>query len=195
MMMNNSYVGNAGTFLIETLFGLYIMAVMLRFLFQVVAADFYNPVSQLLVKITDPPLLYLRRFIPGLWGIDLSSVVLLLVLQSLEISIVFAILVGGANPIGVVILSVAKLLGLAIHIFMFSIIIHALMSWINPHTFNPMVSLLYSLTEPLLGLARRFIRPVSGLDLSPIVVIVALQLLTMLFVVPIADLGKGILLG
>nr|VFK20758.1 MAG: YggT family protein [Candidatus Kentron sp. LPFa]VFK35403.1 MAG: YggT family protein [Candidatus Kentron sp. LPFa] len=193
--MDNPYIGNAGTFLIETLLGLYIMAVMLRFIFQLVRADFYNPITQFLVKVTDPPLQRLQRFIPRLLGVDLASVVLLLALQSLELWIIFAILGGGANLIGIIILSVARLLGLAIHIFMFSIIIHAIMSWINPHVYNPMVSLLYSLTEPLLGLARRFARPVSGLDLSPIVVIVGLQLLMVLLVAPIMDVGKGILLG
>nr|VFK20416.1 MAG: YggT family protein [Candidatus Kentron sp. LPFa] len=193
--MDNPYIGNAGTFLIETLLGLYIMAVMLRFIFQLVRADFYNPITQFLVKVTDPPLQRLQRFIPRLLGVDLASVVLLLALQSLELWIIFAILGGGANPIGIIILSVARLLGLAIHIFMFSIIIHAIMSWITPHVYNPMVSLLYSLTEPLLGLARRFARPISGLDLSPIVVIVGLQLLMVLLVAPIMDVGKGILLG
>ncbi|MBT8420931.1 MAG: YggT family protein [Gammaproteobacteria bacterium] len=193
--MGNPYIGNAGTFLIETLLGLYIMAVMLRFLFQVVQADFYNPFSQFVVKVTDPPLRHLRRFIPGLWGLDLSSIVLLLILQSLEIGIVSAILGGGANPIGIILLSVARLLALATHIFMFAVIIHVVMSWINPHAYNPMVSLLYSLTEPLLGPARKWLPPISGLDLSPILVIVGLQFISMLFIAPIADLGTGFLLG
>lgn len=193
--MGNPYVGNAGTFLIETLLGLYIMAVMLRFLFQVVQADFYNPLSQFIVRITDPPLRYLRRFIPGLWGLDLASVVLLLVLQSVEVLLVSVILGGAANPVGVLLVSVARLLGLAIHIFMFAIIIHVIMSWLNPHVYNSMVSLLYSVTEPLLGPARRWVRPIAGLDISPFLVIVGLQLLSMLFVAPLADFGGGFLLG
>nr|VFJ47661.1 MAG: YggT family protein [Candidatus Kentron sp. FW]VFJ62938.1 MAG: YggT family protein [Candidatus Kentron sp. FW] len=193
--MDNPYIGNAGTFLIQTLLGLYIMAVMLRFLFQLVKADFYNPISQFVVKVTDPPLRYLRGFIPGLWGLDLASVVLLLILQSMEIWMISALLGGGANPIGVIILSVARLLELAIHVFMFSIILHVIMSWINPHVYNPMVSLLYSVTEPLLAPARKWIPSVSGLDLSPILVIVGLQLILLLFTTPLADFGKGFLLG
>ena len=194
-MMGNPYIGNAATFLIEMSLGFYIMAVMLRFIFQIVRADFYNPVSQFVVKITNPPLRYLQRFIPGLWGVDLSSVALLLVLQSLDIWFVFTILDKAVHPIGIIILSTARLLGLAIHIFMFSIIIHVVMSWINPHVYNPMVSLLYSLTEPLLAPARKWIPPVSGLDLSPIVVIVGLQLILMLFIAPMADVGNRFLLG
>nr|VFJ53687.1 MAG: YggT family protein [Candidatus Kentron sp. DK]VFJ57434.1 MAG: YggT family protein [Candidatus Kentron sp. DK] len=192
-MGSTPYVGNAGTFLVETLIGLYILAVMLRFLFQVVSADFYNPFSQFVVKLTDPPIKYLQRFIPGLFGIDLSSVVLLLALQSLEIAMVSAILGAGMNPIGLIVLSVARLLTLASHVFLFAIIIHVVMSWINPHVYNPMVSLLYSLTEPLLAPARRWLPPVGGLDLSPILVLIGLQLFAMLFIAPIADLGRGLL--
>jgi len=194
-MMGNPYLGNATTFLVEMALGFYILAVMLRFIFQIVRADFYNPMSQFLVKLTDPPLRYLRRFIPGLWGMDLASVVLLLVLQGVEIWIVSGILDSGTNPIGIVVLSVARLLGLAIHVFMFAIIVHVIMSWLNPHTYNPMIGLLYSLTEPLLSQARKLVPPISGLDLSPIIVIVGLQLASMLLVHPIADLGRGILLG
>ncbi|VFM95808.1 MAG: YggT family protein [Candidatus Kentron sp. G] len=188
--MANPYVGGAGAFLVETLLGLYIMAVMLRFLLQVVRADFYNPLSQFLVKITNPPLQPLRRVIPGLWGVDLASVVLLLGLESVEIWLISAMLGGGAS-VGIPIAALAKLLELAIFIFVFAIIIHVIMSWVNPHVYNPIVSLLYSLTEPLLAPARRWIPPISGLDLSPILVIVGLQLISMLFVAPIADLARG----
>nr|VFJ61147.1 MAG: YggT family protein [Candidatus Kentron sp. FM]VFJ67125.1 MAG: YggT family protein [Candidatus Kentron sp. FM]VFK12676.1 MAG: YggT family protein [Candidatus Kentron sp. FM] len=188
--MANPYVGGAGAFLVETLLGLYIMAVMLRFLLQVVHADFYNPFSQFLVKITNPPLRPLRRVIPGLWGVDLASVVLLLGLKSAEIWLISTML-GGGSSVGILIAALAKLLELAIFIFVFAIIIHVIMSWVNPHVYNPLVSLLYSLTEPLLGPARRWIPPISGLDLSPILVIVGLQLILMLFVAPIADLARG----
>ena len=66
--MGGSYVGNAATFLIETLFGLYILIVMLRFLLQWARADFYNPVSQFIVKATQAPLAPLRRVVPALLG-------------------------------------------------------------------------------------------------------------------------------
>ena len=79
-----SYAGDAGTFLIETLIGLYLIVVMLRFLMQFVRADFRNPVSKFVFAVTDPPLKPMRRVIPGLFGIDLSSVVLMLAIQALE---------------------------------------------------------------------------------------------------------------
>lgn len=194
MTGSSSYVGNAGTFLVETLLGLYIMAMMLRFLFQLVHADFHNPFSQFVVRITDPVLGYFRRFVPNAWGVDLPSVVLLLVLQFLEIWIVGALLSEWGNPVGIVVLSVARLLALALQVFTFAIIIHVVMSWLNPHAYNPMVGLLYSLTEPLLGPVRRWVPPVAGLDISPILAIVGLQFISMLFIAPIADLGRRLLL-
>ena len=74
--MGSDYFTNPLVFLIQTLFGLYILAVLLRFLLQWVRADFYNPISQFLVKITSPPLKLLRRFIPGVGGIDLAAIIL-----------------------------------------------------------------------------------------------------------------------
>ena len=76
--MGGEYFGSAGVFLIKALFGLYILAVMLRFLLQTVRADFYNPISQFLVKVTNPPLKPLRRLIPGLLGLDMAALALML---------------------------------------------------------------------------------------------------------------------
>ena len=83
--------GDAATFLVETLFGLYVLAVMLRLLLQFFRADFYNPVSQFLVKITNPLVVPLRRVLPGLGGLDLSSLVLSLLLQLAGIVILLAL--------------------------------------------------------------------------------------------------------
>ena len=86
--MGNPYVGNAATFLISTLFSFYILLVLLRMLLGWVRADFYNPISQFLVKATNPPLIPLRRFIPGYGGVDLAAVVLLIALQALELLLI-----------------------------------------------------------------------------------------------------------
>lgn len=191
--MLNPYAGNAATFLISTLFGLYLIAVMLRFLFQLTRADFYNPVSQFIVRVTNPPLLPLRRIIPGVAGIDLASVVLLIVLQMLELSLTYWINGFSPHVVGVFVLSIGKLLSLVISIFFFTILIQVIISWVNPGAYNPITGLLYSLNEPLLEPARRLIPPISGLDLSPLVVIILLQLTSYLVVAPISDMGKGLL--
>ena len=185
----DGHIGNAATFLIETLFGLYILIVMLRLLLQWVRADFYNPLSQFIVKATRPVLAPMHRTLPAVGGIDLACVVLLVVLQFGELWIVTEIL-GRRVPAGaLLVFSVAELLQLAIHVFLFSILIQVVMSWINPRAWNPVLSVLYSLNEPLLAPARRLIPPMGGLDLSPVAVMVALQLAAILLVGPLRQLA------
>jgi len=191
--MGGSYVGNAATFLIETLVGLYILIVMLRFLLQWARADFYNPVSQFIVKATQPPLAPLRRIIPGLAGLDLAALVFMFVLKFVELWLVTALLGIPPQVGGLAMLSIAELLGLAINVYVFAILIQVIISWVNPGMYNPVMGLLHSLNEPLLAPARRVIPPISGLDLSPIAVIIVLQLVSMLAVAPIRDLGRAMM--
>lgn len=191
--MGGSYVGNAATFLIETLAGLYILIVMLRFLLQWARADFYNPVSQFIVKATQAPLAPLRRIIPGFAGLDLAALLFMFVLKFVELWLITALLGIAPQVVGLAMLSIAELLGLAINVFIFSILIQVIISWVNPGMYNPVMGLLHSLNEPLLGPARRVIPPISGLDLSPIAVIICLQLVSMLAVAPIRDLAHSML--
>jgi len=191
--MGNPYVGNAATFLITTAFGLYILIVMLRFVLQIVRADFYNPMSQFIVKATNPVLRPLRRYVPGAGGIDLASVVVMIVLKYVELSVTAWVVGHSPHVAGVLMLSVAQLLSLLVNVFFFAIIIQVILSWVNPGNYNPVIALVYSLTEPLLGPARRVIPPIGGLDLSPIVVIVALKLVDLLFIAPIMDTARNML--
>ena len=194
-MMGGSYAGNAGVFLVQTLFGLYIGAVMIRFLLALTRADFYNPVSQFLVKVTNPLLVPLRRVIPSAMGIDLAAIVLMLVLQAVELMLTGAILGFGFHPAGLVVLSVAELLALLFQIYFFTILIQVILSWVSPGGYNPVVALLYSINEPLLGRARRLLPPIHGFDLSPILVMIFLQLLNILLIAPIRDIGRALSLG
>jgi YggT family protein len=191
--MGTPYVSDAGEFLIQTAFGLYVLAVMLRFLLQWVRADFYNPVSQFLVKVTSPVLRPLRRVIPGYAGIDFAAIVLMLGLKLVEWWLVLWL--KGIAPAagGVFFLAVADLLSLVVNVFLVAILIQVILSWVNPGAHNPVSSLLWRLNEPLLGPARRLLPPISGLDLSPILVVVVLQLLKYLLVAPVRDLGGSLL--
>ena len=190
--MGNAYLSNAGTFLVHTIFGLIMLVFMLRFIMQLVRADFHNPVSQFVVKVTNPVLRPLRRFIPGLFGMDLASVLVLVVLQVGELFLVAMILGVAIQPAGLVVMSIAELLDLALKVFLFSILIQVILSWVNPHGHNPVAGLLYSITEPLLRPARRLLPAIGGFDLSPILVIVGLQLISMLVIAPITDLGRSL---
>lgn len=185
-----NYFGDAGSFLIDTVIGLYILAVLLRFLLQWVRADFYNPISQFLVTVTNPPLVFLRRFIPGFFGIDLASIALLLILGIAKIYLVAWI--AGFTPqfSGVVLLAIGELVQLIVWVFIITLLIRVILSWIQPGGYNPVLGLINQLTEPLMAPARRLIPPFGGLDLSPIVVFIFLYLTLMLVVRPMLDYGQ-----
>ena len=193
--MGGGYFGNAGVFLINTVFGLFILIVMLRFLLQLVRADFYNPVSQFLVKATSPVLVPLRRMIPGLFGIDFAAVVLLLVLQIMQIVLVGLVKGYAFQPLGIVVMAFAELASLTVNIFFFSILIQVILSWVSPGNDNPVSGLLYGLNEPLLRPARRMIPPVSGFDFSPLIVGVLLKLVEMTLIAWLLNTARGMLLG
>jgi len=172
------YFTNAGLFLLNIIFGLYIFAVLLRFLLQLVRADFYNPIAQFLVAITNPPLKPLRRVIPGLYGIDFASVVLLLLLE-LVFQILLATLLSQSMSVATLLVKgVFDVLHSTLSIYLFGILILVILSWINPYP-NPLSQLLGRLTEPLLRPARQAIPTFSGIDLSPMLVMVAIALLQM----------------
>lgn len=189
------YFGNAAVFLIQTIFGLYILAVMLRFLLQWMHADFYNPVSQFLVKMTTPLLQPLRRVIPGFGGIDFASLVLMLALQMTALILVALLLGRPLSAAALLVLAAAELLSLLVKVFLFSILIQVILSWVRPGDRSPVSLLLHQLNEPLLAPARRIIPTFSGLDLSPILVLVLLQLSLMLIVAPLQDFGRMLSLG
>jgi YggT family protein len=185
--MDNQYFAASSIFLIQTVFGLYLLALMLRLLLQWVHADFYNPVSQFIVKITNPPLRPLRRIIPGWGGIDLASVLLLIALQMVELFLVNLTLGRAFGMSGLFIAAIAELLELSINIFVGAILIQVILSWVAPGSYNPLIGLVHKIAEPLLAPARRIIPPFSGIDLSPLVALVVLQLLKFLVVSPIAN--------
>ena len=178
--MNSSYMTNPLVFVISTLFQLYAFAIMLRFVLQWVQADFYNPVSQFIVKITTPVVKPARRFIPGYKGLDIASLVVCYLVLSLSQAIVQAI--GGYNPtvLTVTVLAITDLISLVINVFFYAIIIQAVISWINPQGHNPINHLLYSITYPVLRPAQKLIPPLGGLDISPIFALLGLKVIEML---------------
>jgi YggT family protein len=186
--MGGTYLTNPLAFLINTLFSLYILTFMLRFLLQLVRADFYNPLSQFLVKATNPLLVPARRIIPGWKGVDMASIVVMVILQMIAQALVILVYGISFTLQALLILSIIELLSLVLNIYFITIIVQAVLSWISPGTHNPMTGLLYSLNEPVLRPARRLIPPIGGMDLSPIAVLIAIQLLRMLLIPPLQSL-------
>jgi len=188
--MSGGYVANAGSFLLDVIFGLYIGAVMLRLFLQWSRADFYNPLSQAIVKLTNPVLRPLRRYIPAIGRVDTASVALVLVLQMLNLWLSLTVAgAAGAGFGGIFVLALAELLAKALYILMFAIFVQVVASWVAPGAYNPALSLVDSITYPLLKPLRSLLPPLGGLDLSPMVALILLQLAQMLLVAPIRDLA------
>ncbi len=200
--MGSNYLISPLTFIINTLFDLYILLVLLRFLLQAFRADFYNPVSQFIVKATTPPLRYFRRIVPSISGHDVASIVFCLILIYLKflllrlldipgvpISNVTAP-IGSVSYLGLIIYAFADLISLALTVFLVAIIIQVILSWISPGQYNPVIGLVNALASPALKPFRKFLPPLGGLDLSPLFATLGILVLKMLVVPPIIYLGS-----
>ena len=176
----NATGNNALTFLITTLVDLYVTAVLLRLLLQWVRADFYNPVCQFLVRITNPVLVPLRRVIPSIGRLDTASVVLMLGLEFIVTWIVVQLGPVAFTISQILLFSAMKLLGTLLWTWFFLIIAMVILSWVGRGARHPVVPLVYQLTEPLLRPVRRVIPPIAGIDLSPLIVLIAIRFLLVL---------------
>ena len=177
--MNGSST-NAFSFLVGTLLDLYITAVLLRLMLQWVRADFYNPVCQFLVKITNPLIVPLRRVIPSIKRLDTASVVLLLALEFFSVWVASRI---SSNPLDIqqiLVFSLMKLFATLMMTWFFLIIAGVILSWVGARMQHPVVPLVYQLTEPVLAPIRKVIPPIAGIDLSPLFALIAIRFLLLL---------------
>ncbi len=172
---------NVGLFLVDTLFSAYIGAVLIRFLLASVRANFYNPLSQFLVKITNPVLVPLRRMIPAIGKVDTAAIVLALGLTIVKVFLMVGIKGIGVDFISVFVYAVLELVRNIIHIYIFAMIVQAVMSWVGNSYGNPLADLLYSLTDPLLRPIRNVIPPIGMVDLSPMIAILLLYVVLIVF--------------
>lgn len=191
--MSGDYVGGALVFLIDTLLRLYTGVVLLRLLLQWVRADFYNPVSQAIVKLTNPLLRPLRRVVPALGRIDTASVVLALGVQA--VNVVARVLLAGGVPGagGVAVLAVSACLDVLLGLWMLALLALFIASWVAPYQRNPALALLDAISEPLLRPIRNVLPPLGGLDFSMMVALLALKLVEMLVVAPMNAAGLALL--
>ena len=188
--MSADYWANPAIFLIDTLFGLYIFALALRFLFQWTGADYKIPISRFLISITHPPLRHFRRMLPPVGRLDTASLLLMLFLQMLSGYLIFLFKGYGLSMFALLVWAIAQLLELMLNIFFFAVIARTLLSWVGPTgaAYNPAISLLYSLTEPLLQSCRRLLPVAGGIDLSPMIPLIGIELIKMLALPPLQQL-------
>ncbi|MDO6462240.1 YggT family protein [Granulosicoccaceae sp. 1_MG-2023] len=180
------------SFLINTLFDLYIMVVALRFLMQMTRADYHNPLAAFVVKVTNPLLIPLRRVVPGIGGHDMAALVLCFLLIVIKLFLFkglgLAEYIGGLR-INMAYAAVGQVFGIALvslvnlffNVFLYSIVVLAILSWFN-NGYNPVQNILYSITSPVLTPLRRIIPPIGGLDLSALAAIILIQLAKILVI-------------
>lgn len=184
--MDSTYLTSPLIFLIQSILGIYVTLVVLRLLLQWVRADFYNPISQLIVTALSPLLKPLRHVIPNIAGIDLAAVILAWGLKALELLLVMLLLNGRLYLFAVVWWAIPELMELIANIFIVAILLQVIFSWITPFgSYNPAADLASSLAEILLVPAQRLLPLVPGLDFSPIVATVAIVMLKMLLLPPL----------
>jgi len=184
------YLLNFTNLLIQIIFGILIFFVMARFILQLVRADFYNPITKMFVKVTDPMLRPLRSFIPGFLGLDMAAIVLLLVLQCIELILTHT--VGGYGlhgPLMFMVETIGTLISHAAQLFLICIVIIIVMSWVSQGAHqHPLVQIATQIANPIMRPARKILKPQNGIDFSPILALIFILAIMFLVAAPLVDL-------
>ena len=176
-------LNTAAIYILQTIGSLYLLIILLRFVLQLVRADFYNPLSQFAVRATQPLLKPLRRIIPSVFRLDMSSLVLAIIVQMILMALTLLLAYGTTgDPLHLLIWSIIGVTALFLKIFFFALIVSVILSWVAPASHNPGAELVNQITEPMLAPLRRVLPNLGGLDLSPILAFMILKLLDMMVI-------------
>ena len=168
-------------FVLDALFELFVLAVLVRFWMQAFRAPARNPLAQFTMALTDFAVRPLRRVVPGAFNLDWAS--LLVALAAEFLLQLLLVLITGASPSAesltvLLFFAFVRLIRLSVYVFMGAIIVQALLSWVNPH--HPMAPFFLALTRPFLRPFQRAVPPIGGVDITPVLVLIAFQLVLML---------------
>jgi YggT family protein len=183
------YFASAGQILINFAFGALIALVVMRVLLQCVRANFYNPICQFLYKVSNPVLMPLRKIIPAWRNLDIAGVLLAWLLSAIKLALLYALAGQSLGIAGLVLMALADLVDFVLMLYFGLILVRVFLSFVTVERSNPIVPLIFQLTDPILRPIRRFIPPIAGLDLSPMIAMLAIMLARVLIVGPILDLG------
>lgn len=175
---------NAAFFLIKSFSDLYLATFLLRFVLQRVGADFYNPFSQFIVKVTNPLVVPARRFLPSAAGFDLPTLIVLAVLECLVTWLLLTLVGGALAPESFLLFVVLRLVSLTLWLYSISILVYVILSWVAQASYSPIAMLLGQVVGPILRPVRRILPPIAGLDLSPLVVLLLMQALMIALPLP-----------
>ena len=177
-------LNTAAIYVLQTLGSLYLLIVLLRFILQLVRADFYNPMSQFIVSATQPLLKPLRKLIPSIAGLDTASLVLAILIQLLVMAVTLMLMGYGVGGflLQLLVWAVIGITSLFLKVFYFALIASVILSWVAQGSHSPAVLLINQICEPLLAPFRKILPNMGGLDLSPIFAFISLNLVDMLVI-------------
>lgn len=186
-------MGTALVFLIYTLFDLYLFVLTIRLMLVWVGANYFDPFTQFIIKVTDALVKPLRRVLPTTRGVEVATLVLMLALDLIKFFLVTTMMYHFPNIIGIFILAIGDIIKIILQVFFYAILIQAVLSWLQPHA--PINRTLMQFTAPIMRPLHRVIPPVGGFDITPIPALIILQLLIMLIAAPIMSAGMGVAVG
>jgi len=182
-------LANASVYIIQTFFGLYTIVMMLRFLMQVSRTDYYNPICQVIVKITDPAIRPFRTVLPTVYGVDFATLTVAFIIQLVAVMLIM-MLFGYSFFLPIYVAWVlVGLFSIILKIYFFALLISVISSWIAPYSNHPALSLIHQITEPICTPARKLLPPMGGIDFSIILVFVFINIIdNILVVAPLAQM-------
>ena len=184
-----SNFASAGVYIIQTFFGLYTFVLMLRFLMQVSRADYYNPICQAIVKLTDPPVRPFRKVLPSVYGVDFATLGVGFVVQLIAVMLIMSLVDRPVFDLRYVAWVLLGLFAIILRIYFFALLISVIVSWIAPGSAHPAINLINQITEPICVPARKLLPPMGGIDFSIILVFVFINIIQNILVVrPLVDL-------
>jgi YggT family protein len=180
-------------FLISTLFDMYLFLLVIRVLLAYAGANYFDPITQFIVRCTDFAVKPLRRLIPNMHGIEVSSLILILALEFIKYLLIASLNLDALSIPGLFIMGFADMLKIILQTMFYAIILQAILSWVQPG--SPINNLLYKINAPIMRPVQRLCPVVGGMDISPIPAMIIIQLLIILVVNPIMALGLGVTFG
>lgn len=181
-------LANAGYYLTDTIFNFFIYLVLIRFWMQWVHANFHNQIGQTIINLSNPIIIPFRKVLPSIGTVDTASLVVAFIITYLKL-ITFSLLKGfSPDWLTFVTHALGSLINSCTYIFMGAIFLKIIMSWVNPHSYHPVMGIAHAIAEPLMAPARKLLPAFSGLDLSPILVIMFLKLTQILIAIPLMNL-------
>jgi YggT family protein len=175
---------NSLIFLFKTLSDLYILAFLLRLILQWTRANFYNPISQVVVRVTNPLVRPLRRIVPAIGKIDTATLLVLLGLECAATWVILRLYGVAPAPLDLLQFTALRVVSLTLWFYSVGLLIYVVLSWVGPRAYNPATAMLTDLLEPILRRARRLLPPIAGLDLSPMLILILIQTIVMALPLP-----------